>query len=189
VSSVERSLIRYVALALGDEWEVRPTGGSPADEFARPFCRVGPSTPATSTPHGARHLLLRQSFAAVAFPAVGQTPEASALEASRVERLLLLAFAQGIDPAAYSSRSGRAHPLRVPLFDYAGVPWGVPVPEDARAGFARVIDGPEVQAAADGADPRMFVVALDFRLEWSQYIGRDLSGPVLQSVTARGTGG
>lgn len=186
MTSVQRSMLRYLAAALGDEWEVRPTGGSPADEFGRPFVRVGPSTPESSLPLGARHVELRQSFAAVAFPVIAESAEGSALEAARVSRVLLLAFAQGVDEASFGTRSGRAHPLRVPLFDYSGVPLGVPVPEDRRTGYARVLEGPDVDSAADPADPRAFVVTLDVRLSWTQAIGRQLGGQAVEHVTVGG---
>lgn len=184
MSSIERSLIRYVALALGDEWEVRPTGGSLADEFARPFCRVGAATVATTTPIGARQTETRQTFSIVAFPTVAATPEASELEAARVENLLTIAFVRGIDPAL--SARGRAHPLRVPLFDYSGVAWGQPVGDDARLGVARVIEPPTASSAADPADARVFVVALDVRLSWTQSIAEPLTGELVQAVPSHG---
>lgn len=186
MTSLERSLQRYLALALGEEWEIAATGGDQGEVFAPPFARVGPSTPATSSPIGARAIELRQSFSVVCFPVPAVTAEASALEASRVERRLLLALAQGVDEAAFSTRSGRCHPLRVPLYDYADVPLGEPVDPDARAGFARIIEGPDVQAAGDPSSPTTFVVVADFRLSWTQAIGREVPGPVLQSVHPRG---
>jgi hypothetical protein len=180
-----RSLARYVALALGEDFEVRfaPDEGA----FARPCARVTEATPANSTPHGARHRDLRQTCSVVAFPTEGITAESSLIEAKRVERLLLDAFAKGIDAASF--RNGRAHPMRVPLFDYSGVGLREAATDAERIGFMRVVEPPALSTYPDPSDERLYVVTCDVRLGWSECIGVAHDGPLVERVTATPTGG
>jgi len=59
-------LAKAVSGALGSERGL--TTVDPEGEFARPLARVTASRPQISTPHGARHRDIRQSFSIVAWP-------------------------------------------------------------------------------------------------------------------------
>lgn len=165
--NVLRSVTRYLTLALGDPWEIRFGGSAQEGALERPFAGVVPATPTTSIAHGARHAELRQTLSISAYPVEGISDESSLLEAMRVERMLWRAFAQGIDPASFSARSARAHPLRVPLYDYAGVGLFEAVDDTRRAGFARVIEPPAFQSFDAGG---AFVVVGDLRLAWQENV-------------------
>jgi hypothetical protein len=179
--NVTRSLARYVALALAD-FEVRFA----ADEASleRPFALVTEATPANSTPHGARHREVRQSFTVVAYPLEGINAESSMIEAKRVERLLLDAFAKGIDPVGFRRGTGRAHPMRVPLVHYTDVGVREAATDAERTGFMRVVEPPAVSVFADPSDDRVYIVACDVRLAWSEYVGVPVEGALVERVTA-----
>jgi len=176
--NVIRSMVRYCSEALGDEWEVRMA----IDEsFGRPFARVTPATPVASTPHGPAHRDLRQTISIVAFPTEGINAESSAFEAARVERLLLDAFTKGIDAPSFSSRSQRAHPMRVPLFDYENV--GLRDAAITRIGYLKVTDPPAVSYFPDPSSTDSYVVTADIRVGWNESVAPPPSGPLTQTVT------
>lgn len=80
-----RSMIRYAALALGEEWEVRPWGAE--GEFKFPFARVAIVAPPETT--GSAHTNdLAMTLAVHAYPTPGATPDASIMEVERVRMLL-----------------------------------------------------------------------------------------------------
>lgn len=133
-------------------------------------------------PIGARHVERRQTFSVLGYPMVGINSESSWIEAARVERLLLAAVAQGIDVEGW--REGRAHPLRIPLFDYEGVGLRDAVTEDQRAGWMRVIESPEIQTLPDPSESGALAVVCDLRCAWTEGIGVPIDGPILRRVTA-----
>ena len=176
-----RSLTRYVALALED-FEVRfaiEEGG-----FQRPFARVAAATPVHSAAHGARHIELHQAFSITAYPTRGINEESSLLEAARVERLLLVAFARGIDQVSYSARSQRAHPMRVPLFDYTGIGLREAATDLDRIGYLRVLDPPALASSADPALDSAFVVTCDLRVGWTESVAPPPTGEIVVGVGA-----
>jgi hypothetical protein len=175
-----RSINRYVAQALGDDFEVRFA----VDEanFERPFARVKESTPMTSTPHGARHRDLRQTFSIVAFPLEGLNAESSLVQAKRVETLLLDAFTgRGLDTASY--RNGRGHPHRIPLYDYSGLGLREAATDGERVGYLRVIEPLSMSTFSDPADDRLYIVACNLRCGWSEYVGVPIDAPSVERVT------
>lgn len=182
MTSQVRSLARYLSLALPDV-EVR--WGDDLD-FARPFARVSTATGITSVPIGARCVERKQTYSTIVFPVQGLNQESSLIEASRVEGLLLAAIAQGIDTAAW--REGRAHPLRVPLYDYAGVPLRVAVTEERRDGWMRVIESPEFEIVPDPSESGGLAVVCDLRLAWTESIAVPIPGPLVARVAAEPVG-
>ena len=176
-----RSLNRYVSLALPD-FEVRFAVEEGA--FERPYARVAAATPVHSTPRGSHHVELRQAFAITAYPTHGINAESSLLEAARVERLLFVAFAKGIDQASYSARSQRAHPMRVPLFDYTGIGLREAATDVDRIGYLRVLDPPALESSPDPAWDSAYVVTCDLRLGWSESVAPPPMGEIVESVTA-----
>jgi hypothetical protein len=178
-ADVLRSLQVYMASVLGPEWEVREA----IDEgtFKRPFCRVTPSTAASSRTRGTQYVDLRQSFAAVCFPVAAADELAARYDAAAVEEKLLVAFAQGVHAASF--RANRGHPMRIPLYDTAGIALDEVVPETARGArdFMRVIEEPQVQSFPDPHEDRAFTVTLTLRIEWSRYVGVVDPSPIATS--------
>jgi hypothetical protein len=184
-ADAHRSMAKYVALALGDPWEVRLAVME--GDWIRPLARVTPSTAISTVPIGAHHVEWRLSFAIVAFPALTLDAESGAVEAAGVADSLVRAFAgPGAHTPAYSARSGRGHPRRVPLWNFTGVPLTQAAPESARdpRDFARLLEGPNVQTAPDPNDDAAFVVTCDVRLSWTRAISVGFPQPIAETVGA-----
>lgn len=81
-----RSLIRYTALMLGPEWEVRPWGTE--GEFKFPFARVAVVAPPVVTTGPAHRNDMAMTVAIHAYPKPGSTPDESIMEVERVKELL-----------------------------------------------------------------------------------------------------
>jgi hypothetical protein len=165
-----RSLKRYVALALGDPWEVRLSREEGA--FDRPFARVwqvaGSTYPLTS---GKWLADIVQPFVVSAYPEPGMTVDESLLAAQAVEEAFFLAFRAGV---------GDGHPMRVPLYNYTGVALdepGVWMPK----GFMRVNDL-STQPFPDPDDNLLWTVVCDVRLTWRRLAQTIPETPTLTSV-------
>ena len=178
MSSPLRSLTRYVSAALGPGVEVRMTGQD--GSWERPFCAVLEATPLASSPHGSAYADCRQGYAIAAYTAQGINAESSRIEAGRVRDQLWQAFNAGVDPVLF--RGQRRHPLRIPRFDYRGVPLFQGVGEERRAGTMRVLDASFSVFADTGGDT--FTVAGDVRLGWVEAIAIPSTEPLTATVTA-----
>lgn len=149
-----RSVKRYVAAALGSEWEVRLSREEGA--FDRPFARVWQVAGTTYPLTGGRWLAdVVQPFVISAYPVMGATPDDALISAQAVEELLYVAFRSGV-------ADGR--PLRVPLYSYTDVALngaGNPLP----LAFMRVNDL-STQPFPDPDENRLWTVVCDVRLTW-----------------------
>lgn len=92
-ADVLRSLIRYSALMLGDEWEVRPWGTE--GEFKFPFARVAVVAPPVVTTGPAHTSDMAMTLAIHAYPIPGSTPDESIMEVERVKELFHLGIEVG----------------------------------------------------------------------------------------------
>jgi len=168
-----RSVKRYVALALGDDWEVRLSREEGA--FARPFARVwqvaGTTYPLTS---GRWLADMTQPFVIAAYPPPGRDPDQAMLFAQRTENALYRAFRVGV-------ADGRA--LRVPLYNYFHT-------KDWEAGtwfpraFMRVNDL-STQPFPDPDDNKLWTVVCDVRLQWRRIGETRPAGPRFAGVQLR----
>jgi hypothetical protein len=165
-----RSLKKYAALALGSDWEVRLTGEEGA--FKRPFCRVGESTPGTEQHIGARLIEKRQTFNLLCYPVEKSKPEEAKIEANRVRDLLSTAFSVGVHTASMVPGRLRAHPKRIPLYDYDGIALNAAAAEGDRAtnDFMRVTGNPTFTPVPDPEDELIWVVTSDITLWWTKSI-------------------
>ena len=177
-ADVLRSLARLMSQALGPSWEVATVRSEGI--FARPFLHVEASTPVASTPVGAHHAEVRQSFAVVAYPEPGATEEEAALVALQAQEAIWLAFARGV---------GQGRPLRVPVYSYALHAVGEAASEDERITFARVIEPPSVHATPDTAEDRCWLVLCDVRLSWTRATAPPPAGPPVERIAVNGRGG
>ena len=182
MSDAIRSLARYTSEALGDDFEIAWVAEH--GTFERPYARIRETTGVQSVAIGARHAELRQSFGIVAYPFAFPTETAGMVEAQRVRELLWRAFAQGIDPQSFSTRSDRAHPLRVPLFDYSQTGLREAATDADRIGYLHVVEAPTFDVYADPEDARSLLVAATLRLAWTRYVGRPVGGEAAEAVTA-----
>ena len=185
-----RSLKKYTALALGDEWEVRMTDEEGA--FKRPFCRVGAiPTGGSVRMEGARFMRTTQRFALVAYPIEKATPDEARLEAARVEELFMLAFGQGVHTPSYRYSTHRGHPKRIPLSDYDGIALEEPATEGDREpnDFLIVSDDPSIGSLKDEEDDLLYAVTVDLAAWWVRSVAVTAPGshPV-ESVTVEGVG-
>jgi hypothetical protein len=165
-----RSVKRYVAVALGDDWEVRLSQEQGA--FARPFARVWQAAAATYPLTGGRWLTdTIQPFVIAAYPPQGRDPDQALLLAQKVENDLYKAFRVGVE-------NGR--PLRVPLYSYYRV-------KNWEAGrwypkaFMRVADL-STQPYPDPDETTLWTVVCDVRLTWRRLAETIPEAPVLKGV-------
>jgi hypothetical protein len=157
-----RSLKRYVALGFPG-WEVR----MPLEEgtFRRPSLYVKPvGAPALTGP--AHAFDTGQRYTIYGYPPPGPTSPESLERAEACRWALIRLFRVGIPPGA---------PLRVPLYDYDGVPL-----DGAAAGvrfdrdYLRA-DDPSVDLVQLPDDERLFTVTAEIRMSWRSE-GRVASG-------------
>lgn len=182
-----RSLKRYVAATLGPEWEVR----LPADDdvFHRPFCRVRTTTPGTIRMAGSLQVEYRQSFSILCYPIEQNDEEQARLEAARVEERLFQAIAVGTHAPSLGQQvsltTRRGHPMRIPLYDYDGVPVTEAVSEEARdhRDFMRVEGEPTITTLTDPQDPLSVVVTAEIRMSWVRSAAVPSAVMPVQSVT------
>lgn len=171
-----RSMKRYVALALGDAWEIRLSREEGA--FERPFARVwqvaGTTYPRTSSKWLADMV---QPFVISAYPERGDTSDRALLAAQAVEEQMFQAFRRGI---------GDGRPFRIPLCDYSntslsnGAEW-------VTNAFMRVTDL-STQPFPDPDDDKLWTVVCDVRVTWRRPAYIQPEGPVLQELDLEGTG-
>lgn len=172
-----RSLKKYVALSLGSEWEVRLTDEEGV--FKRPFCRVGAiPTGARTRMEGSRHMRTSQRFSLVAYPKETTTADEARMEAARVEELFILAFARGTHTPSFAPSRGRAHPMRVPLYDYDDIALNEPATEDDRgpSDFLIVSDDPSIGSLKDDEDDLLWAVTVDIAMWWSRSVAVSSEG-------------
>lgn len=152
-----RSLARFVWVGLGEEWEVRLF----ADQgtFQVPFARVV-STGPTALDASAYHGSVTAPVAVWCYLGAEETDEGAELAGMRLRERVEALFAWG-------GEANQGYPMRVPLFDYEGVPYpGVGVRRGERD-FLRV-SGLSVMRQADPDDGRFVIVVAEMSLRWTR---------------------
>lgn len=170
-------ILRSIGRLVADVLPGYEVGWFVEESSQRPCATVVQSTPVASIPFGSRHAELVAGFAVVALPARADDPAASAHEAGRVAEALLLSLTRGQDAALV--RGDRAHPARLPVWDYSDV--GPSEGSARRAGVAR-IEAPAVQVTPDPREPRAYLVTCDLRAEWSRSVAVADPRPLVGSV-------
>lgn len=183
-SDVHRSVRSWAAAALGSPpWRVRLSDAIPVTPSNRPVAYVDIAAPArtmqasASVPQGSVQRMA--AFTVMAFPAIGDTPAQSHIEADRVadllERAVTMGVRQPIGPfVADTQPSVGPHPMHIPIFDFAGVSLegdaaARSLPPDAQPfTWANVPLGYSTQTTGDPSDPRRFSVELDMQVMWWQ---------------------
>lgn len=183
-----RSLKVYVWESLGEEWEVRTAGEEGA--FRRPFCRVATTTPGADTAIGARMIEKKQTFTLIAYPVETVTPEEARLEAERVRDLFSVAFSMGTHQPSMAPSRGRAHPRRVPLYNWDGIAADEPVTADDRSprDFMRVTGDPTFTPVGDPEDDLIWTITGNVTLWWTKSVVPPYTGVPVDDVIVGGGG-
>lgn len=167
-----RSLKRYAALMLGDDWEVRLPGEE--GTFERPFARV---VVADAAQYRAATKYLTEAFAPFAvytYPAKGATADEALMGALGVEEMLFQGFHVGVPD--------EGSPMRVPLYDYDGVPLSEPSLARFEHDYLRVSDL-STRHFADPDDRTLWSVVTDVRLSWRRTVLPVATGLPVTAVT------
>jgi hypothetical protein len=151
--------VAHDALADPLEWDIRFSHD--LGEIVYPAVIVKPVGAAQLTGH-ALYTDVTQAFVIYAYPRKPNEESVDGsvvqVKAERVRQLLTTALAQTVN------RNG-AHPMRIPLFDYDGVPADQPSGRREEHDYLRVVDA-SVDVMPEPTDTRMAVVIADVRLNW-----------------------
>lgn len=169
VQDVLMSVKRYMALALGPEWEVRLW--SDEGSFKPPLARVAESAP---TQYDSRRVAtdLTQALQVHCYQHPAETATLALRDARAVEEKLTVAVEVGVD---------LAWPRRIPLYDYEGKGPGEPSNDRNTYDFVRVVDF-SVNHVQDGDDPTIVVVVADIRVRWSRATTVDMGLVTVNSL-------
>lgn len=169
-TDVRRSLQKYVAEALGSDWEVR--SDDEQGMVTLPFCRVRRSAPTTmSGPSHTTDSVI--SFALHCTPVPAKTSADAYDEAERIEELLVRGFRVGV---------GAGRPARVPLYNYETIPPDNTSTIRGYADYMRV-EQLTTQQLPDPDDPNCVNVVADLRLAWRRPGFRDTPTRLVTGVT------
>lgn len=169
VNDAIRSVKKYLAEALGDEWEVRLW--TDEGSFAPPLARVSAASPTVYTSRR-RITDIIQALQIHCYVAPAASSSAALIKARDVEQQLVRAIELGV---------GLAWPRRIPLYDYDGVAETEGSSARNLYDFMRVLDF-SVNAVMDSDDPNVVVVVADLRVAWSQLTTVDLSVRTVESL-------
>lgn len=167
-----RSLSRYMALTLGDEWEVRLWDQE--GTYRTPFARVAEAGDMILD-GGPFHYDVTQPFTVHCYPDYpdGGTTEQSRMIANETIEKLTHGLRVGV---------GAGHPERIPFYNYNGVPLDG-TGSDARGehDYLRVVRGSlSVGRIPDPTDDRWITVVVNMRLTWRR-AGRRIEGNSVES--------
>lgn len=164
-----RSLKKYLAELLGDDWEVRLW--SDEGTFVEPFARIAEASPTT---YSSRRIWteITKALQIHLYP----PPAASTSEAMTVARDLEQVLVRGIELGV-----GLAFPRRIPLWDYDGVSLAHGSDTRETYDFMRVTDF-SVNSIPDTDDPNRAVVVADVRVTWPQMTTVDPGHKTVESL-------
>lgn len=177
-----RSVRRWFGVVLPEPWDIQYQR---TDDLERPSVIVQPSTGQLTS--GSAYIRQNQrDFQAFVYPTgfEGQ-PMQSRVEAEGVAHTLERAMAQGFltAPRVYYNRA-----LRLPVFDYDGIPWDQGQPDGVVPYDHLPVANFSTDVRVDPDDDSLFTVVVDMRVTWTTHgdISR-FDGPILTDVrvTAR----
>lgn len=167
---VVRSVKRYFALVLGDEWEVRTWADEGA--FEAPMARISESGPALAT---SRRVLTDfvLPMQLHCFLPVADTVSA----AERAARIVMQTLTNGVEVGI-----DIAFPRRIPLYDYDGLDESQPSDSRNYYDYIKVVDF-SVNAVPDSDVPTGIAVVATLRVTWGQYTTVDPGYQTVESVS------
>lgn len=153
---VHLSLNRYVSLALGDDWEVRPAAEQGMTE--RPFAVVEAASPSNHAADAGVHITeINRQFNIFAYPLTDADDVlAGQYQAELIAERLENLFSGGID-------EGR--PMLVPLYDYDSTPHTASSDQRRTVDFAKVLDL-STDVNQSPTEEHLFTVLAEVRLRW-----------------------
>jgi hypothetical protein len=154
--SVHRSMQRWLSLVLPADWDVQPTRKEP--QF-RPLAVVRPinATPSSGTAYVREY---DQPYEIFLYPLpIEGEPWASEQIARSFMTAVLRALDSGYAPAASKA-------LRIPLYDYTGVPADQALPVAAPILDYLVVRLPSAQVQQDTEQDDLYTVVMDLRVNW-----------------------
>lgn len=178
-----RSLNRYVALALGPQWEVRMA--TEKGTFNRPYARTIQVPSIEVVTEAFMRVRIQSAYQIVAFPEQGATAEDGLMNALAAVEALTTALAPGVD-------MGRT--ARIPLYDYAGIPLTGP---DAAAtetnrdprDFMKLEGQADIVPYQDPDDDTLWSVAANIRMSWLRSAAVPSAAPMTVSVGVEASNG
>lgn len=182
-----RSLKRLVAEALPEPWTVRLEAAQ-YQESERPLAIVDTvgdltRTGVKPTIPGGQHVMA-QTFVITAYPAVGDDPREARAEATRALRALDEMVTVGMVTRHGEDLGG---PLRLPMWDYDGVPLTGPDRGNRQNGWWQCMwaESWAGRVIADPQDDRRWTVPYTLRLTWdaSGRVGPD--APLLRQISGK----
>jgi hypothetical protein len=150
------SVKRYMALCLGDTWEVRLW--SDEGSFAAPLAKIAASGPLTSTRRGRGITDVALPLQVFLFPVVADSVSGAMANAYRLREIIFQAIDVGL---------GEGWPRRIPLYDYDGLIDGQSSNVRNSYDFLKV-DDLSVNTVPDSDVPQAVVVVADMRVAWSR---------------------
>lgn len=185
---VLRSAKKYLSEFVVPDYEVRLSSEEGAWE--RPFIRVAWVTPTLPRMlSGGRQVETRRTLSIVGWPEEVTEDDGPGAAVERAEALveaLTLGFMQGLHTESWVPERGRAHPLRVPIWNYAGKALDEPADDGDRVpqDFASIVEEPSVGTIRDPNTDLSLLVTCDLRLRWTRSVAIVDTSPVVETVTA-----
>lgn len=177
---VLRSAKLYVSMVLPG-YEVRLS--SEEGTWERPFARVAWSTPMSLMAVGAYHAEMRRTLSVVAWPVESASADLARLAAEDLVEQLTVGFAIGVYAPAF--HEVRAHPLRIPIWDYSGVAVNAAVNQTtarATGDFAAIVEPPSIGDIDDPNTELGRLVTCDLRLSWMRSTALSVTHPVTTEI-------
>lgn len=168
-----------MALALGDDWEVRLA--TEQGTFHRPFARVIQVPSIELVPESWSRTLVLSSYQIVAFPVEATSADVGMIQALNVVEAFWNAFTgPGIDVA---------HPARIPLYDYSTIPLDGPLAYASPINrfyndYLKLEGAPDITPYQDPQDELLWSVAANIRVSWLRSSVVLSPGNPVQSVRA-----
>lgn len=152
-----RSIKRYMAEALGEEWEVRLWSDEGA--FSYPFARVTESAPTSYGPHRRVFTDITQAVQIHCYPSKAASMSAAQSLGRQVEQQVVRAIEVGVGAVAW--------PRRIPLYDYDGLDDSEGSNSRETYDFLKVTNF-TCNRVPDSDDQALVVVVADLRVSWAQ---------------------
>lgn len=180
-TDAHRSLRRWAGVLFPEPWDVQPQR---TENLGRPSVVVIPASPQTNT--GSAYIRDQgRDFDIFAYPSgVEGDSGTSQREAETVAELLDAGMTRGIK---LLSGEWYSYSMRIPVFDYDGIAWTDPLPDDAVPYDYYPAANWSVETRVDPDDDTLFTVLASIRLRW-RTVGdtRRFEGAVLQDVVLNG---
>jgi hypothetical protein len=175
-----RSLNRYVALTLGDEWEVRLS--TEKGTFNRPYARVIQIPSVQYIVESFHNVKMQSVYQVMMFPKIGQNADESQMLALQAADQFWVAFASDFQLV------GRGRNSRIPLYDYSGIPMtgsdsGALESDRLYNDFMKLEQPPNITPYQDPADETLWSVMANITMSWTRSALLPSTAPTARAIT------